>query len=236
MTKTKRTFVLFAVLSCSSLCGNLARADIVDLQLNSSADFGQGYGYSDTIGGNFIYNAYLSQDNGASFLNPGDGPTTSIDLPTSTVGTFTYEFYYTNAFANDLTLQLWAADRNLTQPDIVVSTHRDSNPRSFLAIFDPSTAPPFAYPDGTPAGAAQAIIGGYTVTLKEFAFTNGTGPASAYAVTSGASISPEISGHFTFEVAAATPLPPTAFAALSLMGLLGLSTRIRRRTRKAACF
>ncbi len=191
--------VHFLLMSLLLLSGS-AQADFTDLQLNSSNDFSAGYGYSDTIGGNFISNAYLSQNNGVSFLNTGDGPTTAIHLPTSTVGTFTYQFYYINAFANVLTLQLWSANRNSFQPDIVVSTWRDSAPGAFLPIFDPSTAPPFEYPNGTPPGSIQAKIGGYIITLTGFSFTNGSGPATAYSVTPGASISPEIFGQFTYVV------------------------------------
>ena len=152
-----RGIILFLLMSLLLWSGS-ARADFTDLQLNSSNDFSAGYGYSDTIGGNFISNAYLSQNNGVSFLNSGDGPTTAIHLPTSTIGTFTYQFYYTNAFANFLTLQLWSANRNSFQPDIVASTRRDSAPGAFLPIFDPSTAPPFEYPNGTPTGSMQAKI------------------------------------------------------------------------------
>lgn len=207
-----------------------AKRDFVDLQLNSSADFGQGYGYSDTIPGNSIYNAYLSQTNGASFLNSGDGASTLIHLPTSTVGTFTYQFYYTNAFANQLTLQLWAGDRTLAAPNIVMSTQRDSAATSFTATFDPATAPPFAYPYGTPPGSSMIVIDGYAITLTEFEFTNGTGPATAFDVTSGLANSPEIFGHFTYDVSvASTPVPPVVCGGVALLGSIALPKLIRTR-------
>lgn len=205
-----------------------AQADFIQLQLNSSNDFGAGYGYSDTIGGNAISNAYLSMNGGTTFINYADGPTTSIRLPTTTLGTFTYQFYYTNAFANALTLQLWSRDRTVHLPDIVVSTQRDKPASAFAPVFDPSTAPPFAYPNGTPPGSKQAVIGDRLVTLTGFAFTNGAGPALAFSVEPGTLHTPEIYGEFTYEV---SELVPEASALAS--GLLPVVLVLLLRRRKS---
>jgi hypothetical protein len=217
-----------------------ARAGVISLQLNSSADNGQGYGYATTTGNNFriggnygpigdthISNVYLSNDHGLTFLNSGDGPTTAINLPTSTVGTFTYQFYYTNAWAHALTLQLWSSSPESFGPTIVVSTQHDSAPGSFVPTFEPSTVPPFVFPAlaELPPGSAQTTVEDYTVTLTEFAFTNGSGPAHPFFVTPGDSFTPEIYGEFTYQV---TP-EPSSFFLVAIGGSALLAYAWRRR-------
>jgi hypothetical protein len=146
----KRLIASLALVLIFSADVGKARADFISLQLNSSNDNNAGWGYATTtgdnyrVGGNYgdafssthISNVYLSQNNGLTFLNSGDGPSTAIDLPTSTIGTFTYQFYYTNAWAHALTLQLWSTSPDLSAPSIVVSTQHDSAPGAFAATAD----------------------------------------------------------------------------------------------------
>jgi hypothetical protein len=156
-------------------------------------------GRADTIGGNFYYNIYLSQDGGQTFINYGDSPaTTAIDLPT-TPGTHTYQFFYYNSHATSLEMQL---DFTGAPNGIDVVTLNDLPPTSFV-------------------GFGSYVDGVDRVTLSSYAWTNaGSGPAGAYSVYPGdfSAISPEISGSFTY-VSSVIPEPSSI-----LLALIGMTT------------
>lgn len=211
----------------------LAAAPTAHAQLSLTGavvhDPGQGR-YWNTIGQDGGANVYLSTDNGASFINTGDGPSTSINIPL-VVGANTFQFFVSTGPDASLRLNLnFNGASNAATPNMSATANMGAAANAFTVT--PAGTNIYSVNLTTVAAPGSVVFsnGGFTATMTSFSYNF----FSNIDRVSFASTTPDGSGDhigtFTLNVtgpgATAAPEPSAlALLALPLAGMVAIRKR-----------
>ena len=217
-TRIKTRNFLIATTLLATATASHAQANLTGVTFNNRDNLGT---YWDTTGGNSGWNFYGSTTNGASFINPGNGATTGVNIPIIAGNTYDYRFFgdaVVGSTAGVLSLYF----NGSTVPSLTAVVGRGAANTSFL----PYSGTAKGMSDTTLAGANRVALAlsGVTYTVQQYSYTESFGDrVSPYTATANGGNDTVVA--FRLAATSAVAVPESSTLALFVLPLLGAIVR-----------